>query len=62
MDVSAAVETLRQGQSPAFPPEAKKRGFAEKLDAQDELGHLREQFVLPTRGSLKKKALKCTWK
>ncbi|OIW22804.1 kynureninase [Coniochaeta ligniaria NRRL 30616] len=57
MDISAAVETLRKGQSPAFPAEAKKRGFAEKLDAQDELRHLREEFILPTTKSLRKKAL-----
>lgn len=57
MDVSAAVESLRRGQCPAFPPDAAKRLFAEKLDAQDELRHLREQFILPTTRSLKKKAL-----
>lgn len=59
MDVSAAVEALRQGQTPNFPPEAKKHTFAEKLDAQDELRHLRGQFNIPTKGSLRKKALTC---
>ncbi|KAH8902849.1 hypothetical protein BR93DRAFT_902996 [Coniochaeta sp. PMI_546] len=59
MDIAAAVETLRNGQCPVFPPEAKKHGFAEKLDAQDELRHLRDQFNIPTRSSLKKKALDC---
>jgi kynureninase len=60
MDVSAAVDVLRQGQSPAFPAEAKKQGFAEKLDEQDQLRHLRKQFNIPTKSSLRKKALDCT--
>jgi len=59
MNVPAAVEMLRQGQVPAFPAEATKRTFAEKLDAQDELRHLRGQFNIPTKSSLRKKALTC---
>jgi kynureninase len=59
MDVEAAVKTLRQGQTPAFPTEAKKFAFAEKLDAEDELRHLREQFNIPTKSSLRRKALGC---
>lgn len=60
MDVAAAVETLRQGRTPAFPAEAKKRGFAEEVDALDKLRHLRGQFNIPTKRSLRKKALDCT--
>jgi len=59
MDVSAAVKTLRQGQRPAFPAEAKARKFAEELDAQDELRHLRDEFLIPTIRSLKKTSLDC---
>jgi kynureninase len=57
MDVSSAIKSIRQGQSPVFPPEAKNHQFAEELDAQDALRHLREQFILPTSRSLNKKSL-----
>lgn len=59
MDISSAVHSLRQGKSVAFPPEAKTQEFAEKLDAQDEIRQLRDEFILPTKGSLKKTALTC---
>ena len=61
MDVPAAVETLRSGELPPFPAQAKKRAFAEQLDAQDVLAHLRDEFIIPTKGSLRKKALSCKY-
>lgn len=58
MDLSAFVGRLRSGQSPGFPSdEANTLAFAQRLDAQDQLRHLRSEFVLPTKASLKKKAL-----
>ncbi|KAI6760454.1 hypothetical protein HG530_009314 [Fusarium avenaceum] len=57
MELSALVQRLRSGASPKFPTEANSLDFARNLDSQDELSHLREEFVLPTKKSLKKKAL-----
>ncbi|KAK0637486.1 pyridoxal phosphate-dependent transferase [Bombardia bombarda] len=54
------VKALRAGQSVQFPLEAKSLEYARGLDAEDDLGHLRDQFLIPTRGSLKKKALNGT--
>lgn len=57
MDFSAFVDRLRSGASPDFPADANTLAFAQKLDSQDQLKHLRDEFVLPTKASLKKKAL-----
>ncbi|QPG95129.1 Kynureninase 1 [Epichloe festucae Fl1] len=57
MDFSAFVDRLRSGASPDFPADANTLAFAQKLDSQDQLRHLRDEFVLPTKASLKKKAL-----
>ncbi|KAK3994249.1 putative kynureninase [Cladorrhinum sp. PSN332] len=48
------------GGKPTFPPEADTIEYAKLLDSQDKLSHLRDQFNIPTRGSLKKKALNGT--
>jgi kynureninase len=57
MELSALVQRLRSGASAKFPKEANSLDFARNLDSQDKLSHLREEFVLPTKKSLKKKAL-----
>ncbi|UKZ57575.1 Kynureninase 1 [Trichoderma virens] len=57
MDLPAYVERLRSGAPPKFPADANSLEFAQKLDSQDSLRHLRDEFILPTKASLKKKAL-----
>ena len=57
MDFSNFVERLRSGAAPKFPQDANSLAFAQKLDSQDALSHLRDEFILPTKGSLKKRAL-----
>ncbi|KAK3681047.1 kynureninase 2 [Podospora appendiculata] len=57
MDFTTKLKTLRAGETPVFPSEATALQYAQTLDAQDQLSYLREQFILPTRRSIKKKAL-----
>ncbi|KAG5951741.1 Kynureninase 1 [Claviceps sorghi] len=57
MDLTAFVHRLRSGDDPKFPGDANTLEFAQRLDSQDQLKHLRDEFVLPTKASLKKKAL-----
>ncbi|KAL6798426.1 pyridoxal phosphate-dependent transferase [Trichoderma sp. SZMC 28012] len=57
MDLPAYVERLRSGAPPKFPADANSLQFAQKLDSQDSLRHLRDEFILPTKASLKKRAL-----
>jgi kynureninase len=57
MDLSSFVERLRGGQPAGFPEDANSLAFAQKLDSQDSLSHLRDEFIIPTKASLKKKAL-----
>lgn len=57
MEFSSFVDRLRNGVGPKFPADASTLAFAQTLDSQDQLKHLRDEFVLPTKGSLKKKAL-----
>ncbi|RSL93304.1 Kynureninase 1 [Fusarium oligoseptatum] len=57
MELSGFVDRLRSGASPKFPQDANSLEFARHLDSQDKLSHLRDEFVIPTKRSLKKKAL-----
>ncbi|KAF5123994.1 Kynureninase 1 [Metarhizium anisopliae] len=57
MDLASFVDRLRNGSAAKFPADANTLAFAQKLDSQDQLKHLRDEFVLPTKGSLKKRAL-----
>ncbi|PTB73336.1 PLP-dependent transferase [Trichoderma longibrachiatum ATCC 18648] len=57
MSLKAYVERLRSGAPPEFPQDANSLQFAQTLDSQDSLRHLRDEFILPTKGSLKKRAL-----
>lgn len=51
------VKALRAGQTPEFPPESTSVDYARRLDAQDRLSFLRDHFIIPSKGSLKKKVL-----
>jgi ketol-acid reductoisomerase len=57
MEFQQIVDRIRAGQDPKFPANANSREYAETLNSQDPIKHLRDEFILPTRGSLKKKAL-----
>lgn len=57
MSSSALLEQIRSAGRAKFPSNANTTEFAKELDAQDSLRHLRDEFTLPTRKSLKKKAL-----
>lgn len=57
MELSSFVDRLRNGSSPKFPQDANSLDFARNLDSQDKLSYLRNEFVLPTKKSLKKKSL-----
>jgi len=52
---------LRQGELPQFPPYADSAKYAASLDAQDPLRHLRDEFILPTKASLKKRTVNGTF-
>ncbi|PFH60080.1 hypothetical protein XA68_11498 [Ophiocordyceps unilateralis] len=57
MSLSAYVDKLRRGQAPDFPADADSAAFAKSLDQQDGLRHLRDEFLLPSKASLRKRAL-----
>lgn len=51
------IKAFRAGQKPLFPENASSIEYARQLDAQDELHFLRDNFIIPTKGSLRKRAL-----
>ncbi|KAI1855348.1 hypothetical protein JX265_006509 [Neoarthrinium moseri] len=57
MGFTDLVDRLRAGASPKFPANASTLEYAQTLDSEDSLKHLREQFILPTKASLRKVAL-----
>lgn len=57
MELSSLIDRLRSGAAAKFPSEANTLAFAQALDGQDSLRHLREEFIIPTKASLRKKAL-----
>lgn len=57
MELPQYVDRLRAGKGADFPAEAKTLSFAQKLDSQDSLAHLRDEFIIPTKASMKKTAL-----
>ncbi|KAK8070052.1 kynureninase [Apiospora phragmitis] len=57
MEFQTIVERLRSGQDPKFPANANSLEYAEALSSQDPLKHLKDEFILPTKGSLRKKGL-----
>lgn len=56
-DLSQFVDRLRGGEPAKFPADANTLSFAQTLDSQDKLSHLRDEFIIPTKASLKKTAL-----
>ncbi|KAL2158160.1 hypothetical protein VTH06DRAFT_4728 [Thermothelomyces fergusii] len=56
-EYQSLIDAFRGGQKPEFPSNFDSREYARELDAQDKLGWLRDSFVIPTKGSLRKKAL-----
>ncbi|KAG7104210.1 Kynureninase 1 like protein [Verticillium longisporum] len=60
MEFSSYVEHLRSGDRAKFPANANTIEYAQQMDRQDELRHFRNEFILPTKGSLKKKAINGT--
>lgn len=57
MELSSFVERLRAGEPVKFPSDANSLSFARELDSQDSIAHLRDEFHIPTKASLKKTAL-----
>ena len=56
-DFRSFVQAFRAGKKPEFPTKAKSIEYARQLDSQDKLNHLRNEFTIPTRGSLRKNGL-----
>lgn len=61
MDLQSMTTLLRQGVLPQFPPFANSSKYAASLDEQDPLKHLRDEFILPTKASLRKRSLDGTF-
>ncbi|KAI8226905.1 Kynureninase 1 [Colletotrichum sp. SAR 10_86] len=61
MEFAAFAEQIRSGHPAKFPTNANTAEYAQQLDAQDKLRHLRDEFIIPTKGSLKKKELNGTF-
>lgn len=57
MDFTTVVERIRSGQPAGFPERANDLTFAQELDALDPVQKLRNDYIYPTRDSLKKRAL-----
>ncbi|KAK4236847.1 kynureninase 1 [Achaetomium macrosporum] len=51
------IKALRAGKKPEFSPDSKSIDYARKLDAQDKLRALRNNFNIPSRRSLRTRAL-----
>lgn len=57
MDIRTFAGQLRFNGRADFPANANTIEYARQLDAADPIQHLRDEFVLPTKASLKKKSL-----
>lgn len=57
MSFTSFVDALRAGKKPQFPSNAVSAEYAAQMDAEDELRHFRDEFIIPTKASLKKTAL-----
>lgn len=51
------IQTLNSGEHAQFPTEASTLEYAQQLDAQDPLRSFREKFRIPTKASLRRKAV-----
>lgn len=56
-EYQSLIKAFRAGQKPDFPSNSKSVEYARQLDAQDTISSLRDDFIIPTKGSIKKKAL-----
>ncbi|KAI3399459.1 hypothetical protein diail_6721 [Diaporthe ilicicola] len=56
MDFSATADQIRSGKKPAFSDFSLQ--YAQSLDHSDPIKHLRNEYIFPTKASLKSKALK----
>lgn len=56
MDFSATAGQIRSGKKPAFSDFS--REHARSLDESDPIKHLRNEYIFPTKASLKSKALR----
>lgn len=56
MDFAATADQIRSGNKPAFDTSLE---HAQSLDASDSLSHLRNEYIFPTKMSLKSKSLQC---
>ncbi|KAH8886050.1 kynureninase [Thozetella sp. PMI_491] len=57
MDTLLLTAELRAGRQAKFPAHANTRDYAQGLDFQDHLASLRNNFIIPTKGSLNKTAV-----
>lgn len=57
MSLNDFVDRIRGGSPAKFPTEANTLAFAQQLDSQDSIRHLRDEFIIPTKASLRKTAL-----
>lgn len=54
MDFVAVADQIRSGKKPTFDTSLE---HAQSLDAADSLRHLRNEYIFPTKASLKSKSL-----
>lgn len=54
MDFVAVADQIRSGKKPTFDTSLE---HAQSLDAADSLRHLRDEYIFPTKASLKSKSL-----
>lgn len=57
MDFVATADQIRSGKKPAFDSSLE---YAQSLDKADALRPLRDEFIFPTKASLKSKSLRGT--
>jgi len=57
MNRQTMIQNLGRGESVKFPTNARTIEYARQLDAQDPLRSFRQQFRIPTKSSLKRKAV-----
>ncbi|KAI1338453.1 kynurenine hydrolase-like protein [Xylariaceae sp. FL0016] len=60
MDFDTLQQTIAKGGALSFAPECNDIKYARSLDAQDPIRHLRDEFIFPTKESLKSVSPKTT--
>lgn len=56
-ELQSFIKAFRAGQKLEFPSDSKSIEYARQLDSQDKLSSLRENFIIPTKASVRKKTL-----